>query len=156
MVSMAERATNCHIIDRKGNKLLLKLATRGVSKGRWNCLGGKIEKGESAVQSAAREAYEESGLRIRKPFYHGKLRFHVHGRVFEVSLFSTSSFSGKLRETDEGRLKWFDIGKLPYDRMWDDDKYWIVPMLHGKVFDSEFYYDKRNKKVIKAVIRVKR
>ncbi|MDE1822898.1 MAG: 8-oxo-dGTP diphosphatase [Candidatus Micrarchaeota archaeon] len=152
---MTVRATNCHIIDRKKGRMLLKLATRGVSKGKWNCLGGKIEKGESASNGAIREVYEESGLRIRKPFYHGTLMFHVYGKVFNVSLFSTSSFSGRMRRTDEGRLKWFYFDKLPYGEMWDDDKYWIVPMLHGRVFDSEFYYDKRNKKVIKAVIRIR-
>src|SRR5574337_183736 len=115
---MVERATNCHIIDKKRGRMLLKLATRGASKGKWNCLGGKIEKGESPANGAIREVHEESGLKIRKPFYHGKLRFHVYGKKFEVSLFSTSSFSGRLRSTDEGKLKWFSLSKIPYEKMW--------------------------------------
>jgi 8-oxo-dGTP pyrophosphatase MutT (NUDIX family) len=42
---MATEATICYI--RSGGKVLLKMSTRGMSKGYWNLPGGKIEKAET-------------------------------------------------------------------------------------------------------------
>ena len=52
---MATEATLVEIID--GGRMLLKRATRGISRGMWNGLGGKIESGESPEQSAIRESW---------------------------------------------------------------------------------------------------
>lgn len=132
--------------------LLLKKATRGVSKDKWNGLGGKIDDGETVEHCATREVFEETGLVVDGLFKHGKLNFHMDGKEelsFSVHLFSTKSFSGELKQTDEGELKWFDVGSLPLNDMWDDDIYWIEYMLKGDRFDADFYYDKENKVVVK-------
>ena len=50
---MVIEATICHII--RGRKLLLKKATRGISVGKWNAPGGKLEPGETPEQCARRE-----------------------------------------------------------------------------------------------------
>jgi len=135
-----------HIIN--GDKLLLKKATRGVSKGKWNGPGGKIDKGETPEQCMIRETYEETGLTMIKPFYHGRLFFYMDGEKklsFLGYLFSTSKFKGKVRSTEEGKVKWFKIKEIPYDKMWDDDKYWMTLMLSGRKFDIHCYYNKGNK-----------
>lgn len=150
------RATLCHIIN--GNKLLLKEATRGISKGKWNGPGGKFEKGETAKQCAIRETLEETGIRMLRPFFHGKLYFFMDGKrklSIEGFLFSTKRFSGRIRPSEEGPVRWFDIDKLPKERMWDDDQYWLNTMLSGKRFDAYIYYDKSNKKVTEYKIVLK-
>lgn len=153
---MAIKATLGHVI--KGDKILLKFATRGISKGKWNAPGGKFDKGEPPEQCIIRETYEETGLRIRKPFYHGKLYFFLDGRkklTVEGWLFSARKFSGKPHSTEEGEVRWFSTSSIPYDRMWDDDKYWMNLMLAGIRFDSYFYYDRTNTKVVRSVIKLK-
>jgi 8-oxo-dGTP diphosphatase len=138
----------CHVIN--GDKFLLKMATRGVSKGKWNAPGGKIEPAESPLEGAAREVLEETGLKIDNVTAHGALNFHMDGKAdlsFVVHLFSTKSFSGEIKSTDEGEVKWFNLNAIPYGEMWDDDNYWLYLMLQGRKFDAEFYYNSDNTKV---------
>ncbi len=145
-----------HIIN--GDKLLLKKATRGISIGKWNGPGGKLESDETPRECMIREAYEETGLKMHNPFYHGKIYFYMDGKkkvTFLGYLFSTRKFSGRVRSTEEGKVKWFKIKDMPYDKMWDDDKYWIPLMLSGRKFDMHFYYGKDNKIVKKSTIIVK-
>ena len=143
---MTVYAANCHLI--KGDKVLLKLANQGVSKGYWNCPGGKMEKGETPMECAIREVREETGLNVKNLFEHGKLIFSFAGGSnpdWVVHLFSSKSFSGRMRDSSEGRLKWFDIDSIPYDRMWDDDRYWLDLMFGRKRFDASFFFDKKNR-----------
>ncbi len=152
---MVMRATLCHVIN--NNRLLLKKATRGISKGKWNGPGGKFEKGETPEQCAIRETLEETGITMHRPLFHGKLYFFMDGKrrlSIEGFLFSTKSFSGKVKSSEEGPVKWFDIGKLPKNCMWDDDQYWLNLMLSGRRFDAYIYYDKSNEKVIEYRIRL--
>jgi 8-oxo-dGTP pyrophosphatase MutT (NUDIX family) len=140
------KATLCHVI--KGKKILLKKATRGISKGMWNAAGGKVDKGETPLHGAIREVFEETGLKVKKPFYHGKIYFYFAGSKkpdIIGYLYSAREFSGKLKSTEEGLVKWFDISKIPYDKMWDDDKYWIEIMLAGKKFDAWIHFAKDGK-----------
>lgn len=139
-------ATLCHIID--GDKLLLKMAVRGVSKGKWNAAGGKVEDGESPLDNAIRETYEETGLTVSNLFYHGLLKFYLNGKMdlsFAVHLFSTTSFKGQLRSTEEGEVRWFKFKDVPFDLLWADDLVWWELMLDGRRFDGSFYFDEQNK-----------
>ncbi len=134
-------ATLCVIT--KDGKALLKLANRGVSDGKWNSLGGKIE-GETPEQNVVREVFEESGLRLKSFRKHGTLMFYKGKEPFiHVHLFSSSDFEGELKESDEGKLEWFDVKSLPYDKMWDDDRMWMPLLFQGKDFDGEFVFDEK-------------
>lgn len=144
--------TLCHIIDDSTGSILLKKANRGVSKGKWNAVGGKIEPKETPYEGAIREAYEESGLLVEDLFYHGRMLFHLDAADFVVHLFSTHNVTGSLKASDEGNLLWFKLSEIPYDDMWDDDNYWMGLMLRGILFDAEFFYYKGNGAVQKAII----
>jgi 8-oxo-dGTP diphosphatase len=142
-------ATICHII--RGRKLLLKEATRGISIGKWNAPGGKSEPGESPEECARREVLEETGLRVFELFSHGVLTFvmdggkTLHTRAY---LFSTKSAEGRARSSEEGRVKWFPVDEIPFDKMWEDDIFWIPLMLRGARFNATFTYDMENRHVI--------
>jgi len=43
-------------------------------------------------------------------------------------------------ESDEGKLKWFDVDKMPFNEMWDDDKYWLYLLLKKEKFNAYFTY----------------
>jgi 8-oxo-dGTP pyrophosphatase MutT (NUDIX family) len=142
-------ATLCHVI--KGNRLLLKKATRGISKGKWNAPGGKLDSKEAPFDNAKREVLEETGLKVIRLTYHGIVEYFMGGKTSlhtKVYLFSTRNFQGKYQSTAEGKLRWFHRDKLPFGRMWPDDRYWIHLMLLGDRFNAKFYFDRRNVKVI--------
>ena len=146
-------ATLCEII--KDGKLLLKKASRGVSKGNWNGLGGRIENNETEIENVIREVKEESGLTIDNPKKHGVITFYQGGRdkVFAiVHLFSTDRFDGEIKPSDEGELRWFDINSIPYEEMWPDDVFWLPLVLEGKGFNAEFIYDDEMKKILEHEI----
>ena len=153
---MTIEATICHILN--DDRILLKKATRGISKGKWNSPGGKIDENENPEQNAIREVYEETGLKIKNLFYHGEINFFLRGKneiAFQGHLFSTNDFTGEIRSTDEGELKWFKVNEIPFEEMWPDDIYWMNLMLSKKKFDADFYFNEDNKEIIKHEIRMK-
>jgi len=141
-------ATLCHVI--RGDRLLLKMATRGISKGKWNAPGGKMDPGETPGQCAKREVLEETGLRVSQLLDHGVLSFAMGGGkevYMRAHLFSTKMATGRLRPSEEGPVKWFSLDGLPYAEMWEDDLYWLPLMLRGVRFNATFRYDAANRHV---------
>src|SRR5690242_7726792 len=142
---MVVEATLCHIIGRRG--LLLKRASRGFSRGKWNAPGGKLEGGESPLKNAKREVLEETNLKVKKLSFHGTILYYMNSSKVlhtRAHLYSTREFTGTTRSTPEGRVRWFGLADLPLDEMWDDDKYWLGLMLSGSKFDASFYFDRNN------------
>lgn len=53
------------VLEWRGHILLLRRSTQVAhDQGKWHCVTGYIEAGHSAVQQAADELYEETGLRL--------------------------------------------------------------------------------------------
>ena len=151
---MPIEASLCHIT--RGRRLLLKKANSGVSMGKWNGPGGKLEKGETPVQNVSREVLEETSLRIVRPSYRGRIEFCLNGRGvldYVVHVFLATRFSGRPKSSEEGKVRWFDIDRIPYAGMWDDDRYWLPLLLNGARFDARFSYDRGNRKVVDYAIR---
>ena len=123
--------------------ILLGMKKRGFGQGRWNGFGGKVEKGETIEDAAKRELKEEayiSPLDMRK---RGVLNFEFKGNpeILEVHVFSASSFEGEPQESEEMKPKWFSIDKIPYEKMWPDDKHWLPLLLENKNFNGNFYFE---------------
>lgn len=128
------------------NQVLLGLKKRGFGKGYWNGFGGKIEQGETPAQAAAREIQEECGLRAKNLESAGKLYFHFDDdpRRIEGFLFRTTDFSGKIVETAEMRPAWFSKSRLPFQSMWEDDRFWLPFILSGKKVHATFRFSGKN------------
>lgn len=142
-------ATICHVI--RGRRLLLKKANRGISIGKWNAPGGKLERGESPERCARREVLEETGLRFSESLYHGTLTFVMDGGknlYMKAHVFSTRQARGRARPSSEGPVKWFSLDQLPLEEMWEDDLYWLPLLLRRIKFDATFTYDAANRHVI--------
>ena len=145
---MPVEASLCHVV--RNHKLLLKLAITGICVGKWNGPGGKFERGETPVQNVVREVEEETSLHIVDPDQIGKIEFYMNGHGsldYLVHVFLAKRFSGRARSSEEGRVRWFDIGKIPYGKMWDDDRYWLPLLLNGTRFNARFFYDRLNTRV---------
>jgi len=136
-------ATLCHI--KRANNLLLQRKSAGFfGEGKWNGVGGKLRLGESPSEGVKREVLEETGLQVSQLKLHGVLKFYF-GRVekpeWTVYVFSTRVFKGKLKSSEEGLLQWFAFGEIPYEQMWQDDKYWLPLLLKNRDFSGDFYFN---------------
>ncbi len=141
--------TVCLIFE--GDKLLMKLAVKGMSKGRWSFPGGHLEAGETPRKASDREVLEETGLTVSEARYHGKIFFafdNRHELDWYVHVFSTKTFTGKLTESDEGPLRWFSAKALPFDKMWSADRLWTPSVLAGKKLGGSFTYDENGQKLL--------
>lgn len=127
----------------RDGKVLLAQKCGGKGHGHWSGYGGKFELSESPKQAVIREVWEESGLVVRKQDLKKCavikiLKAHKH-KEFELHVYTTSRWSGILRETKEMRRpKWFIQNQLPLRRMWPTDKIWIPWVLAGKQFRASF------------------
>jgi 8-oxo-dGTP diphosphatase len=144
MTEMVTFATLCYL--RRGTKVLLQRKAPGLfGEGRWNAPGGKMRIGELPERAAAREMYEETGLRVSGLLFNGILNFYL-GELKEldqtVFLFSTRKSTGRLRESNEGELRWFSVDEIPYHEMWQDDHVWLPLVLDGRSFVGDFYFTK--------------
>ncbi|HKR82060.1 MAG TPA: 8-oxo-dGTP diphosphatase [Candidatus Saccharimonadales bacterium] len=129
---------------RRDNQVLLAMKKRGFGEGFWNAPGGKAEPGETAAQTAIRECQEEIGVTARNV----QLVGHMYFRMLEASdhgndgyIFTATEWEGEPHESDEMRPAWFDIDKLPYDQMWENDRLWIPYVLGGQLFEGAITTD---------------
>ncbi|MCK4647615.1 8-oxo-dGTP diphosphatase [Candidatus Pacearchaeota archaeon] len=138
--------TECVSILYKRPWVLLGLKKEGFGKGKYNGFGGGIEKGETLEEAAIRETYEEAGITIKNLERMGQIRFYFQGKEQDhlVNFFLASDFSGVAKETKEMKPEWFRRDKLPYYRMWEDDRYWLPLLLEGKYFTGKFNFNKKN------------
>ena len=45
------------------------------------------------------------------------------------------------QETDEAVPHWVPVDAVPYDRMWEDDRYWIPLLLAGRRFEARALFE---------------
>lgn len=138
-------ATLCYI-RKNGKTLMLHRAKRAedIHQGKWNGLGGKIEAGETPEECVVREVKEESGLHIKDPSFRGVLTFPGFDGENDwiVFLFVASQFSGKLSESNEGKVRWIPDGELVHLDLWEGDKHFLKWLGKKKFFSAKFVYKK--------------
>lgn len=131
---------------KRNNEILLAMKKRGYGEGKYNGVGGKIEKNETPDEAMIRETqeeisvtpiqYEKVGIVEFNEYYKGdkqNLMFHLY-MVYE--------WEGTPCETEEMNPKWFRIDEIPYDNMFPDDKFWLPLILEGKKIKAFFEFDK--------------
>jgi len=149
-------ATLC-VITRDGSILLQRKAAGRFGEGKWNGAGGKLGPDEDPVEGVVREVREETGLEIIEPRLHGVLRHYFGDRMkaaWSVHIFSAERFDGEPIESDEGELRWFPIGEIPYSEMWADDEHWLPQLLAGEEFEGEFYFNEDASELLDFSLRV--
>jgi 8-oxo-dGTP diphosphatase len=135
-----EYATLC-FITRDGQVLLIR-KKRGFGAGKINGPGGRVEKGETALEAAIRETREETGVTPVGLEQVGKLFFQfVDGYKLHVIVFAADDWSGKLMETDEATPMWTEISRIPYREMWQDDPHWLPLAVARERFSGYFVFD---------------
>ena len=141
---MPQLATICYIDN--GKELLMLHRNKkpnDVHAGKWIGVGGKIERGETPQECAAREILEETGLKA-KPILKGVITFpeFTPDSDWYTYVFKVTEFEGELIDCNEGTLEW-----VPYDEVlskptWEGDHTFVEWLLEGKpFFSAKFVYD---------------
>ena len=128
-------ATLLYIV--KGDEILLIEKLRGHGAGKVNAPGGRIELGETPEECAMREVFEEVGLTVLSADLKATLRFHDTHNGFNMLgyAFVATEFTGQPKQSDEAIPFWVSKKDIPYDRMWEDDRYWLPRILNGEQLD---------------------
>ena len=133
-------ATLIYII--RDEEVLLIKKKRGHGAGKVNAPGGKVSESESLITCAVRECEEEVGITALNPQSRGLLRFQdlVNGFALQGAVFLATDFSGTPKESLEATPFWCLKSAIPYDLMWEDDRYWLPYVLSGKSIVGDFYF----------------
>ena len=154
-----KNATLCLIVQ--NNEILLAMKKRGFGIGKWNGVGGKVDKEDgSVIQAAVREIKEEIGIDADKLEKVAFLRFRFPYKEDwnqDVHVFLIKKWQGQPQESEEMLPKWFKTSDIPYQKMWDDDKFWLPLILEGKKIDADFIFkegeiiDKKDVKIVSQI-----
>ena len=142
-------ATLCYLLRPDDEEVLLIEKKRGLGEGKFVGPGGKVEDGETPRECVVREVEEEIGVEVPDPEKVGEFEF-VFGRQSEmfVHVFRAEAFTGTPEETAEADPEWFDYEAVPYDRMWEDDRYWLPYLFDGETFAGEFIFDSEGEELL--------
>src|SRR5690348_9168613 len=123
-----ERANLCFIV--KDGRVLLIRKKRGLGAGKINGPGGKLEPGETAEGAAIREVQEEIGVTPLHLEDRGVLHFQfVDGYSLHCTVFVARDLAGEPIETVEATPFWVSVDAVPFEEMWEDDRYWLPQVL---------------------------
>ncbi len=135
-----DTATLVFVVD--GERVLLIRKKRGLGAGKINGPGGKLEPGETPEQCAVREVREEVGVTPKELVHMGEQRFQfIDGYAIHVHVYRADAHEGEPRETDEAVPFWFDVDRIPYQEMWEDDELWLPLVFAGTRFDGCYVFD---------------
>ncbi len=135
-----ERATLLFVI-KEGMTLLIHKKT-GMGAGKINGPGGRIEAGESARVGAVREVREELCVEPVGVRAAGELFFQfTDGYMLHCIVFTADGCTGTPSETVEAAPLWTPLSRIPFDRLWEDDRLWIPLMIQGRPFRGFFVFE---------------
>lgn len=128
------------LVESKENRVLLGYKKSGFGKGRLLGIGGKVEDGESVADAAIREVREEVNVSIGHDqlLDCGTVKFRFPNKPNwnqDVALFRSEIWLGSPSESDEIQPQWISIGEIPFERMWDDAKFWLPKLLNNSKVD---------------------
>ena len=117
-----------------GNDVLL--LKRGEHKrifpGRYNGVGGHIERDEDPLTSAIREMQEETGLNVENVRFHGVIHVDAGSDVgILVFVFTAEATSRDFIDSNEGTLEW-----IPRDQIEDLPSVEDLPVILPLVLDT--------------------
>ena len=132
--------------------VMLAMKKIGFGIGRYNGVGGKVKEGESVEDATVRETSEEIGVSVDVSDLvkvgEIEFRFPDKGEWNQVvHIYTTEIWSGEPTESEEMKPYWYKVEDIPYNDMWEDDKYWLPKVLNGEYVKGYCLFDV-NQKII--------
>jgi len=133
-------------------QVLLGYKKVGFGKGKYGGAGGKLLPGESPVQAAVRELYEETGIQTREAdlcaMAHLTFLFPYYPDWSQVvHVFVSGQWEGEAAESREIVPDWHPISEIPYDHMWADCQHWLPRVLRGERVTATFTFNADNETI---------
>lgn len=148
--------TLCHI-EKDGCYLMLHRIKKenDLNRDKWVGIGGKFEDKESPEECNLREVYEETGLTLKGAEYRGIVTFVSDKWETEyMHIFYSDSFSGKIKNCDEGVLEWVKKERLFSLPVWEGDKIFLRLLEENAPFFS-LKLEYKGDTLLKAVLNGK-
>lgn len=124
--------------------ICLAVKRRGFGAGRLNGVGGKVEEQDKTIEDGAkREVMEEIGVEAKKLKKVAELTFYfLQNSEWDqlVHVYFCEVWNGMPVETEEMKPEWFLALKIPYWKMWPDDKFWLPEVLKGDLLKATFKF----------------
>ena len=137
-------ATLCYIRRRNQTLMLHRVKKENdFHEGKWNGVGGKLEKGETPEECAIREIKEETGLTAKNLKLKGIItepEFDNQKNDWYIFVFVIDKFTGKIIDSNEGNLEWIHNDKLTELNLWPSDKIFIPWTFEDKFFSIKLVY----------------
>jgi 8-oxo-dGTP diphosphatase len=130
--------TLCYI-EKDGCYLMLHRVKKenDISHDKWLGVGGKFEDKESPEDCLLREVREETGLTLNRWRYCGIVTFVSNQYETEwMHLFTSNTYTGNIKECDEGVLEWIAKDKIFELPIWEGDKIFFKLMQEERSFFS--------------------
>jgi 8-oxo-dGTP diphosphatase len=131
-------ATLGYVLSTDGQKVLLVHRNRRAEDphfGKYNGLGGKLERGEDVVSCLRREVREEAGIECTTLRLCGTVSwpgFGKGGADWFGFLFRIDSWSGEVQlENADGLLEWVQLKRVPLLPLWEGDRHFL-PLIFGE------------------------
>src|SRR5262245_49171789 len=125
-------ATLAYVFSPDGRRVLLVHRNKRPDDthfGKYNGLGGKLERDEDVVASVRREVREESGLECEAIELRGSISWPGFGKGGEDwfgFVFRIDRWSGTLRpDNREGTLEWVEIDRVLDLPLWEGDRHFL-------------------------------
>ena len=126
-----------------------------LNRDKWVGIGGKFEDKESPEECNLREVYEETGLTLKGAEYRGIVTFVSDKWETEyMHIFYSDSFSGKIKDCDEGVLEWVKKERLFSLPVWEGDKIFLRLLEENAPFFS-LKLEYKGDTLLKAVLNGK-
>lgn len=131
-------ATLGYVLSRDGRRVLMVHRNARPSDqhlGKYNGLGGKLDRDEDIVAGMRREIREEAGIDCDEMTLRGTISwpgFGKHGEDWFGFLFLITAYRGEPSTSNpEGTLEWIDIDRILELPLWEGDRHFLPLVFDG-------------------------